>query len=101
MSKTGTATGTPARMGRVAGAAFAGTAIEFYDFFIFGTATALVFGKAFFGHYGGGRGTLALGATYAVAFVARPIGSVLFGHLGDRLGRKKTLVFTLGLMGAS
>jgi MFS family permease len=88
-------------MGRIAAASFAGTAIEFYDFFIFGTATALVFGKAFFGHYGGTRGTLALSATYAGAFVARPIGSVLFGHLGDRLGRKKTLVITLSMMGFS
>ncbi|MGQ0466306.1 MAG: MFS transporter [Sporichthyaceae bacterium] len=94
-------TAAPPKMGRVAGAAFAGTAIEFYDFFIFGTATALVFGNAFFGQYGGTRGTLALGATYAVAFIARPIGSVLFGHVGDRLGRKRTLVFTLLLMGLS
>ncbi|MGQ0464326.1 MAG: MFS transporter [Sporichthyaceae bacterium] len=88
-------------MGRVAGAAFVGTAIEFYDFFIFGTATALVFGSQFFAAFGGARGTLALGATYAVAFLARPIGSVLFGHVGDRIGRKRTLVSTLLLMGLS
>ncbi len=93
--------GPPPRMGRVAGAACAGTTIEFYDFFIFGTATALVFGSVFFEAFGGGRGTLALGATYAVAFVARPIGSVLFGHIGDRVGRKKTLIYTLLLMGLS
>ncbi|MGQ0465656.1 MAG: MFS transporter [Sporichthyaceae bacterium] len=86
-------------MRRVAGAAFAGTTIEFYDFFVFGFATALVFGQVFFAEFGGGRGTLALGATYAVAFVARPLGAVLFGHVGDRIGRKKTLVFTLLLMG--
>ncbi|MGQ0465649.1 MAG: MFS transporter [Sporichthyaceae bacterium] len=91
----------PPPMRRVAGAAFAGSAIEFYDFFIFGTATALVFGQVFFAEFGGTRGTLALSATYAVAFVARPIGAVLFGHIGDRLGRKKTLVFTLLLMGLS
>ncbi len=91
----------PPRMGRVAAASLAGTTIEFYDFFIFGTATALVFGSVFFESFGGGRGTLALGATYAVAFVARPIGSVLFGHIGDRLGRKKTLIYTLMLMGLS
>ncbi len=95
------AVGPPPRMGRVAGAACAGTAIEFYDFFIFGTATALVFGQVFFSELGGGRGTLALGATYAVAFIARPIGSVLFGHIGDRLGRKRTLIYTLLLMGGS
>jgi len=88
-------------MGRVACAAFAGTTIEFYDFFIFGTATALVFGSVFFSELGGGRGTLALAATYAVAFVARPIGSVLFGHIGDRRGRKRTLIYTLVLMGGS
>ncbi|MGH7534038.1 MAG: MFS transporter, partial [Gemmatimonadales bacterium] len=79
---------SPPRMGRVAGAAFAGTAIEFYDFFIFGTATALVFGQVFFAEFGGGRGTLALSATYAVAFIARPLGSIFFGHIGDRIGRK-------------
>ena len=75
-------TTAPPRMGRVAGAAFAGTAIEFYDFFIFGTATALVFGQVFFAEFGGTRGTLALGATYAVAFIARPIGSILSGTSG-------------------
>lgn len=89
------------RMGRVAGAALAGTTIEFYDFFIFGTATALVFGSVFFTELGGARGTLALGATYAVAFVARPIGAIVFGHVGDRLGRKRTLIYTLSLMGLS
>ena len=96
-----TTTNPAPRMGRVAAAAFAGTTIEFYDFFIFGTATALVFGNVFFAELGGGRGTLALGATFAVAFVARPIGSILFGHIGDRLGRKRTLIYTLLLMGLS
>lgn len=99
-SPSGTA-GHSAPMRRISAAAFAGTTIEFYDLFIFGTATALVFGSVFFEAFGGGRGTLALGATYAVAFIARPIGSVLFGHIGDRVGRKKTLIYTMSLMGLS
>ncbi|MGQ0842860.1 MAG: MFS transporter [Sporichthyaceae bacterium] len=101
MTKTTRDHGAPVKMHRIAGAAFAGSAIEFYDFFIFGTATALVFGQLFFSEFGGGRGTLALAATYAVAFVARPVGSIVFGHIGDRVGRKKTLVSTLLLMGLS
>lgn len=91
----------PPRLGRIAGAALAGTTIEFYDFFILGTATALVSGSVFFAELGGARGTLALGATHAVAFLARPFGSVLFGHIGDRQGRKQTLVYTLVLIGGS
>lgn len=98
---TRSADGSAPPMGRVAAAAFAGTTIEFYDFYIFGTATALVFGKVFFGEIGGARGTLALAATFAVAFLARPFGSILFGHLGDKLGRKRTLIYTLLLMGLS
>ena len=86
---------------RVAFAAFAGTTIEFYDFFIYGTAAALVFGKVFFPALGAAAGTVAAIATFAVAFLARPLGAVLFGHLGDRLGRKRTLILTLTLMGAS
>lgn len=75
----------PAQMRRIAFAAFAGTTIEFYDFFIYGTAAALVFGKVFFPALGTAAGTIAALATFAVAFLARPLGSVLFGHLGDRL----------------
>jgi MFS family permease len=84
---------------RIAFAAFAGTTIEFYDFFIYGTAAALVFGTVFFPALGAAAGTVAAIATFAVAFRARPLGSVLFGHLGDRLGRKRTLIATLALMG--
>ena len=84
---------------RIAFAAFAGTTIEFYDFFIYGTAAALVFGTVFFPALGAAAGTVAAIATFAVAFLARPLGSVLFGHLGDRLGRKRTLIATLTLMG--
>jgi MFS family permease len=86
---------------RIAFAAFAGTTIEFYDFFIYGTAAALVFGTVFFPALGASAGTVAAIATFAVAFLARPLGSAIFGHLGDRLGRKRTLIFTLLLMGGS
>ena len=86
---------------RIAFAAFAGTTIEFYDFFIYGTAAALVFGTVFFPALGSAAGTVAALATFAVAFLARPLGSAIFGHLGDRLGRKRTLIFTLTLMGMS
>ncbi len=93
------ASGTP--MHRVALASCAGTTIEFYDFFIYGTAAALVFPTVFFPALGAAAGTVASFATFAVAFVARPLGAVLFGHFGDRLGRKKTLISTLLLMGVA
>lgn len=79
--------------------AFVGTAIEWYDFFIFGTAAALVFGPVFFPSEDPAIGILASFATFWVGFVARPIGGILFGHLGDRFGRKRVLVTTLFLMG--
>lgn len=87
------------KMGRVAFASLIGTTIEFYDFFIYGTAAALVFESVFFPALGPAAGTAAAFATFGVAFVARPFGSIVFGHFGDRLGRKKTLVATLLLMG--
>jgi MFS family permease len=86
-------------MGRVAMASMAGTVIEFYDFFIYGTAAALVFNKVYFPELGAAQGTALAVATFGVAFVARPFGSILFGHFGDRIGRKRTLVSTLLLMG--
>lgn len=85
----------------VAIASCIGTTIEFYDFFIYGTAAALVFPKVFFPALGSTAGTVASFATFAVAFIARPVGAMLFGHYGDRIGRKKTLVSTLLLMGVS
>ena len=87
-------------VGRVALASFVGTAIEWYDFFIYGTAAALVFGQLFFPPNENPLiGTLAAFATYAVGFAARPIGGVVFGHFGDRIGRKSMLVITILTMG--
>ncbi|WP_060722198.1 MFS transporter [Pseudonocardia sp. EC080625-04] len=91
----------PNSMRRIALASMTGTVIEFYDFFIYGTAAALVFNKVFFPELGTAAGTALALATFGVAFVARPFGSILFGHFGDRLGRKGTLVTTLLLMGFS
>jgi metabolite-proton symporter len=88
-------------MRRVAIASCVGTAVEFYDFYIYGTAAALVFPKVFFPALGSTAGTVASFATFAVAFIARPVGAVSFGHYGDRLGRKRTLIVTLLLMGVS
>jgi MFS family permease len=84
---------------RVAIASMVGTSIEWYDFFIFGTASALVFGRLFFPTFSEVAGTLAAFASFAVGFVARPVGGLVFGHIGDRIGRKTTLVVTLTLMG--
>ncbi|MGV9241545.1 MFS transporter, partial [Streptomyces nigra] len=86
---------------RLAGASLAGTAIEFYDFFVYGTAAALVLGPLFFPTFSPLAGTLAAFATFGVGFVARPLGSVLFGHIGDRRGRRPVLVASLLLTGAS
>ncbi|SNT36997.1 MFS transporter [Rhodococcoides kyotonense] len=86
---------------RVALASCIGTTIEWYDFFIYGTAAALVFPTVFFPALGSVAGTVASFATFAVAFVARPAGAILFGHYGDKIGRKKTLISTLLLMGIS
>src|ERR1700683_1847837 len=78
-----------------------GTIIEWYDFLIYATAAALVFNKAFFPTFDPLAGTLAALGSYAVGFVARPVGGALFGHFGDRLGRKSMLVLTLFIMGLS
>ena len=86
---------------QVALASFIGTAIEWYDFYVYGTAAALVFPKLFFPQFSPMAATLASLATFGVAFVARPIGGIVFGHFGDRVGRKSMLVITLLLMGAA
>ncbi|WP_027944928.1 MFS transporter [Amycolatopsis taiwanensis] len=90
------------RMARKAGvAAFIGTTIEWYDFYIYGTASALVFGPLFFSNADPAVATLLSFATFAVGFLTRPLGGALFGHLGDRIGRKRALVVTLLLMGVT
>ena len=88
-------------MSRIAFSACVGTTVEFYDFFIFGTAAALVFNKVFFPALGSAAGSMASLATFGVAFFVRPLGSILFGHFGDRIGRKTTLVASLLLMGVA
>ncbi len=84
---------------RVVLASFIGTTIEWYDFFLYGTAAALVFGEIFFPTLDPLAGTMASFATYAVGFFARPVGGIVFGHFGDRMGRKSMLVTTLMMMG--
>ena len=84
---------------RVAIASAIGTTIEWYDFFIYGTAAAVVFGPQFFPQVSELAGTLAAFATFAIGFIARPLGGVVMGHFGDRLGRKFMLVWSLMLMG--
>jgi len=86
---------------KVALASSIGATIEWYDFFIYGTAAALVFNKLFFTNLPPAVGTLVALATFAVGYLARPVGAVIFGHLGDRLGRKKMLILTLLIMGAA
>jgi MFS transporter, MHS family, shikimate and dehydroshikimate transport protein len=95
-----TATTDPKGLRRVVAGATVGTALEWYDFFIYGTAAALVFGDLFFDP-AAGSGTLVAFATFGVGFVARPFGGVLFGHLGDRIGRRETLIITTLVMGLS
>src|SRR5215217_4461042 len=89
----------PSSIRKVIVASLIGTSLEWYDFFIYGTAAALVFNKLFFPSFDPLVGTLLAFATYAVGFVARPLGGVVFGHYGDRLGRKNVLVVTLLIMG--
>lgn len=87
------------RLRHVLMAAAVGSALEWYDFFIYGTASALVFGELFFPKYDASIGTLAAYATFAVGFIARPFGGLFFGHFGDRIGRKPMLVATILLVG--
>jgi len=98
MSDTRTAS---SKMRSIVFASSVGTIIEWYDFLIYATAAALVFNKAFFPTIAPLAGTLAALGTYAVGFLARPLGGALFGHFGDRLGRKSMLVLTMFIMGLS
>lgn len=91
----------PREARRVALASAMGTTIEWYDFFIYGTAAALVFGRLFFPAVSDIAGTLAAFATFAVGFLARPLGGVVMGHFGDHIGRKATLVWSLLMMGGA
>jgi len=84
---------------KVAVASFVGTAIEYYDFLLYGVAAALVFNRVFFPTLDPLVGTLAAFATFAVGFISRPLGGMVFGHFGDRLGRRSMLVLTLLIMG--
>ena len=86
---------------KVATASLIGTAIEWYDFFLYGTAAALIFNKLFFPTFDPMIGTLLAFATYAVGFVARPVGGLVFGHYGDKIGRKTMLYLTLLIMGTA
>jgi metabolite-proton symporter len=90
-----------APMKRIVVACLVGSTIEYYDFFIYGTAAALVFPTVFFPHLSPAMATIASMGTFAAAFLSRPLGALVFGHFGDRLGRKKTLVGTLLTMGLS
>lgn len=87
---------------KVVGASMAGTIVEWYEFFLYGTAATLVFGKLFFPQTGNDLdGIIAAFGTYAVGFIARPLGGIVFGHIGDRIGRKSLLQFSLMLIGVS
>ena len=100
MSSVGTAAGDRS-LRKVVMASLIGTTIEWYDFFLYGTAAALVFGKLFFPKSDPMTGAMLAFGTYALGFAARPLGGLVFGHFGDRIGRKKLLMFSLLLMGGA
>jgi MFS transporter, MHS family, shikimate and dehydroshikimate transport protein len=91
--------GQPTELKRVVVSSVIGTAVEWYDFLIYGTATALVFNKLFFPLSDPALGTIAAFGTYGVGFLARPLGAAIFGHFGDRIGRKAMLATTIVIMG--
>ena len=93
--------GTAGSIRVVALASLIGTTIEWYDFFLYGTAAALVFNRLYFPTFDPLAGTLAAFGTYSVGFVARPIGGIVIGHFGDRIGRKSMLILTLIVMGVA
>ncbi|WP_299441932.1 MFS transporter [uncultured Phycicoccus sp.] len=93
--------GAPASIRQIASASLVGTVVEWYDFFLYGTMAALVFNAQFFPTFDPLVGTLIAFATFAAGFVTRPIGAIVFGHLGDRVGRKPMLVVTMMIMGGA
>ncbi|WP_201299782.1 MFS transporter [Streptomyces mexicanus] len=101
MSSPAPAPPAPSHLPRIVAASLIGTTIEWYDFFLYGSAAALVFNKLFFPDSDPLVGTLLSFLTYAVGFAARPLGALVFGHYGDRLGRKKLLVLSLLMMGGA
>ncbi|MDX3853905.1 MFS transporter [Streptomyces sp. AK02-01A] len=101
MAASASAPPTPSSLKRIVAASLIGTTIEWYDFFLYGSAAALVFNKLFFPDSDPLVGTLLSFLTYAVGFAARPIGALVFGHYGDRIGRKKLLVLSLLMMGGA
>ena len=102
VSRSASAAGTASHNPRKAAlASWIGSAVEYYDFFIYGTAAALVFGKLFFPSIDPQLANVAAFATFGVAYITRPLGAVLLGHIGDKFGRKKVLTLTLLLMGFS
>ncbi|MGX1476602.1 UNVERIFIED_CONTAM: MHS family shikimate/dehydroshikimate transporter-like MFS transporter [Streptomyces canus] len=101
MPPSPTASERTRQLRRVALSGLLGTAVEFYDFLVYGTVAALVFGELFFPGADPAVGTIAAFGTFAAGYVARPIGGIVFGHFGDRLGRKNMLLLTMGLMGGA
>ncbi|GAB2655268.1 MFS transporter [Saccharopolyspora gloriosae] len=101
MTETRTPATTPGEHRKAAWAAWIGSALEYYDFFIYGTAAALVFNKIFFPASSPATGTLLALASFGVGYLARPIGAFVLGHVGDRFGRKQVLVLTVLLMGVA
>lgn len=93
-------TTSPNEFRRVLWSSVIGASIEWYDFLVYATATALVFNQLFFPHSGGHIGSVAAFGAYAAGFVARPLGALVFGHFGDRIGRKPMLIITMSIMGA-
>src|SRR3954451_12855399 len=99
MASAASAPPTPTNLRRIVAASLIGTTIEWYDFFLYGSAAALVFNKLFFPDSDPLVGTMLALGTFAAGFLARPLGAIVLGHLGDKHGRRATLVASLMLMG--
>ncbi|GGR46343.1 MFS family permease [Nocardioides luteus] len=99
LTSGGNTTGPRTKMGKIVASSFTGSLIEYYDFLLYSTASAVVFNEVFFSNLDPVTGTIASFGTFAAGYLARPLGGVVFGHFGDRLGRKKMLVMTMLIMG--